>query len=163
MQPVAVNEVNAPALADERGIIRETVINPEARDYTDLIRVTIHSGEETVRVVGTAIGSHHRPHLLEAWGQRFQVQLEQNVTLFRYRDVPGIIGKVGTIFGNHGINIGSSIVGHGRDAEDVPGPGGTSADGMATMVLTTDQRVPAAVLDEIVSFEGFVAGRTVEL
>ncbi len=163
VQPVAVNEVNAPALADERGIIRETVINPEARDYTDLIRVTIHSGEETVRVVGTAIGSHHRPHLLEAWGQRFQVQLEQNVTLFRYRDVPGIIGKVGTIFGNHGINIGSSIVGHGRDAEDVPGPGGTSADGMATMVLTTDQRVPAAVLDEIVSFEGFVAGRTVEL
>jgi D-3-phosphoglycerate dehydrogenase len=163
VQPVAVNEVNAPALADERGITLETVLNPEARDYTDLIRVTIHSGEETVRVVGTAIGSHHRPHLLEAWGQRFQVQLERHLTLFRYRDVPGIIGQVGTIFGNHDINIGASIVGHGRDTEDVPGPGGTSADGMATMVLTTDQCVPAAVVDEIVSREGFVAGRTVEL
>ncbi len=163
VQPVAVNEVNAPALADERGVALETVVVPEARDYTDLIRVTIFSGEEAVRVVGTAIGSHHRPHLLEAWGQRFQVQLEAHVTLFRYRDVPGIIGQVGTIFGNHQINIGSSIVGHGRDAEDVPGPGGTSADGMATMVLTTDQCVSDAVIEEILGIDGFVAGRTVEL
>jgi D-3-phosphoglycerate dehydrogenase len=163
VQPVQVNEVNAPALADERGITLETVVVPEARDYTDLIRVTVFSGEEAVRVAGTAIGSHHRPHLLEAWGQRFQVQLERCVTLFRYRDVPGIIGKVGTVFGNHQINIGSSIVGHGPDSHEVPGPGGTSADGMATMVLTTDVCVPEAVVEEILGIDGFVAGRTVEL
>ena len=45
------------------------------------------------------IGNLHRPHLLEAWGQRFQVQLEDNVTLFRYNDVPGMLGRVGTLFG----------------------------------------------------------------
>jgi D-3-phosphoglycerate dehydrogenase len=163
VQPVVVNEVNAPALADERGITLETQESAEARDYTDLIRVTIYSGGESVRVVGTAIGQRNRPHLLEAWGQRFQVQLEPNLSLFRYHDVPGIIGAVGTIFGSHGINIGSSIVGHGRDAEEIPGPGGTAADGMATMVLTTDQPVPPAVLDEILAIDGFIAGRTVEL
>jgi D-3-phosphoglycerate dehydrogenase len=163
VQPVAVNEVNAPSLADERGITLEVVKMPEARDYTDLIRVRIFAGEECVRVVGTAIGSHHRPHLLEAWGQRFQVQLEQHLTLFRYKDVPGIIGKVGTIFGGHGINIGSSIVGHGRDSDAQPVPEQGPADGLATMVLTTDDPVPEAVIDEILAIDGFVAGRTVEL
>ena len=70
-----------------------------ARDYTDLVRVTVTSGEHSVRVVGTLIGRRNRPHLLEAWGQRFDVQLEDHITLFRYRDVPGMIGRVGTIFG----------------------------------------------------------------
>ena len=163
VQPVAVNEVNAPALADERGIRLETLANPEARDYTDLIRVMVRSDEQTVRVVGTVIGSHHRPHLLEAWGQRFQVQLEDHVTLFRYKDVPGIIGQVGTIFGNHDINIGSSIVGHGHDVDDLAALDARADDGLATMVLTTDQPVPAAVIDEILAIDGFVAGRTVEL
>jgi D-3-phosphoglycerate dehydrogenase len=163
VEPVSVNEVNAPSLADERGITVETQVTAEARDYTDLIRVTVYSGEQAVRVVGTAIGSRHRPHLLEAWGQRFQVQLEQYVTLFRYRDVPGIIGKVGTIFGHHGINIGSSIVGHGHESEHLAGPGGTAAEGLATMVLTTDDPVPDTVITEILAIDGFVAGRTVEL
>ncbi|MBO0767165.1 MAG: phosphoglycerate dehydrogenase [Solirubrobacterales bacterium] len=155
---VDVNEVNAPSLAEERGIKVETEASDQARDYTDLIRVTVTSGEQSVRVVGTVIGQRHRPHLLEAWGQRFQVQLEEHVSLFRYHDVPGIIGKVGTIFGSHGINIGSSIVGHGRDLEE-----GADKNGLATMVVTTEEPVPAAVVDEILAIEGFVAGRTVEI
>ncbi len=40
-------------------------------------------------MVGTLIGRRNRPHLLEVWGQRFAIQLEQHITLFRYRDVPG--------------------------------------------------------------------------
>ena len=91
-----VNEVNAPALAEQRGIALEEVKQSAARDYTDLIRVTISSGEEQVSVAGTVIGNRNRPHLLEAWGQRFQVQLEDHVTMFRYRDVPGMLGRVGT-------------------------------------------------------------------
>ncbi len=78
--------------------------------------MTVSSGDERVRVVGTLIGRRNRPHLLEAWGQRFDVQLEQHITLFRYRDVPGMIGRVGTIFGEHGINIVSAAV--GRQPED---------------------------------------------
>jgi len=63
-----------------------------------MIRVSVTSAGETVSVVGTVIGNVHRPHLLEAWGQRFQVQLEDTVTLFRYKDVPGMLGRVGTAF-----------------------------------------------------------------
>jgi D-3-phosphoglycerate dehydrogenase / 2-oxoglutarate reductase len=152
-----VNEVNAPAMAVERGIEIAETKRTGARDYTDLIRVTVRSGDESVRVVGTLIGRRNRPHLLEAWGQRFDVQLEENVTLFRYRDVPGMIGRVGTIFGAHGLNIVSAAVGRQPDDSD----GGE--DRLAAMVITTDAPVPSDVLGEVVGGEGFVAGRTVIL
>jgi D-3-phosphoglycerate dehydrogenase len=152
-----VNEVNAPAMADERGITVSESKSTSIRDYTDLIRVTIHCGESTVRVAGTTIGRHHRPHLLEAWGQRFDVQLENNITLFRYSDVPGMIGRVGTVFGGHGVNIVSAAVGRQPD-EDA---GGDAR--LAAMAITTDVAVPRELLDEIVAGDGFVAGRTVSL
>jgi D-3-phosphoglycerate dehydrogenase / 2-oxoglutarate reductase len=154
-----VNEVNAPAMAEERGIELEETKRTGARDYADLIRVTVTSGRERVRVVGTLIGRRNRPHLLEAWDQRFDVQLEEHVTLFRYRDVPGMIGRVGTILGGHGINIVSAAV--GRQADDDNGE--DDADRLAAMVITTDSPVPQAVLDEVAAGEGFVAGRTVTL
>jgi D-3-phosphoglycerate dehydrogenase len=81
------------------------------------------------------------------------------VTLLRYRDVPGMIGRVGTIFGEHGINIVSAAVGR-QSGDDNGGDG--EAD-LAAMVITTDSPVPADVLDEVVRGEGFVAGRTVTL
>ncbi len=151
------NEVNAPAMAEERGIELEESKSTHARDYTDLVRVSVTSGDETILVVGTLIGRRNRPHLLQAWGQRFDVQLEEHITLFRYRDVPGMIGRVGTVFGQHGVNIVSAAV--GRQPDD-RGPG----DGrLAAMAITTDTAVPASVIEEIVAGEGFVAGRTVSL
>jgi D-3-phosphoglycerate dehydrogenase / 2-oxoglutarate reductase len=150
-----INEVNAPAIAEERGIALVEIKQSEARDYTDLVRVTLTSGTEQVSVVGTVIGNRNRPHLLEAWGQRFQVQLDDHITLFRYKDVPGMLGRVGSVFGEHGVNIVSSIVGRQPDGHD--------GDALAAMVITTDVPVPAALVDEIASSEGFVSGRTVSL
>jgi D-3-phosphoglycerate dehydrogenase len=152
-----VNEVNAPAMAEERGIEVVESKRTTARDYTDLVRVSVVSGEDSVRVVGTLIGRRDRPHLLEAWGQRFDVQLEPNITLFRYRDVPGMIGRVGTVFGEHGVNIVSAAV--GRQPDDR-----AAGDGrLAAMAITTDGPVPREVIDEIVAGDGFEAGRTVTL
>jgi D-3-phosphoglycerate dehydrogenase len=161
-----VNEVNAPAMADERGIELAEVKRSSARDYTDLVRVAVTSGDETVRVVGTLIGRRNRPHLLAAWGQRFDIQLEGHVTLLRYRDIPGMVGRVGTIFGGHGINIVSAAVGRQPDGDDGGGRAPAAQGGanrLAAMVITTDAAVPRAVLDEVVAGDGFVAGRTVSL
>jgi len=152
-----VNEVNAPTIAEERGIEISETSRSAARDYTDLVRVTVTSGRERVRVVGTLHGRRNRPHLLEAWGGRFDLQLDEHVTLFRYRDVPGMIGRVGTIFGNHGINIVSAAVGRQPDELEHEEPR------LAAMVITTDFPVPDEVLDEVESGEGFEAARTVTL
>ncbi len=148
-----VNLVNAPSLAAERGIdVRETR-QPSARDFTDLVRVTVRSGDGAVRVVGTLVGHRYRPHLLEAWGARFNLQLEDHIALFRNSDVPGMIGQVGTLLGERGVNIAQMVVGR---------PEGHS-DASAVMVLTTDAAISRDVLDEVVALDGFVDGRAVSL
>jgi D-3-phosphoglycerate dehydrogenase len=146
-----VNAVNAPHIAGERGIEFVESKRTVARDFTDLVRVTVGGR----RVVGTVLGGRHRAHLLEAWGQRFNVQLEDHLALFRYRDVPGMIGRVGTAFGAHGINIGSAAVGHHPDDEP--------EDDCAVMVVTTDEPVPQAVLDELLASEDFAEAKAVSL
>ena len=151
-----VNDVNAPALAAERGIVITASSTERARDFTDLIRVTVVSGEHRSRVVGTVFGHRHRPHLLEAWGSRFNVQLEHELVVFRYRDQPGMIGVVGTALGEAGVNIISAAVGRQPDGDD-------ESRGEAVMVITLDAPVPAEVLDRIVGCDGFVAGRHVSL
>ncbi len=150
-----LNEVNAPALAEQRGISTEDVKEQQVRDYTDMIRVTVTSGSHSASVAGTVLGTLHRPHLLEAWGQRFQVQLEDHVTMFRYHDRPGMLGRVGTLLGANNVNIVSSIV--GRESE------GADHEAFAAMVVTTDMAVPAALVKEIATSDGFVTGVTVTL
>ena len=152
----SINAVNALAIAAERGIEVVQSRSPSARDYTDLVRVAVWCGGERQNgVVGTTIGRLHRPHLLAAWGQRFNLQLEEYLTLFRYHDVPGVIGRVGTMLGEQGVNIGSAAVGH------TP----ANAEGVtpAVMIVTTDAPVAQTLLDEIIATEYFIAGRTVAL
>jgi len=153
-----VNAVNAPGLAEERGIDVAETKRTTARDFTDLVRVTIVSGETRMRVVGTTLGRRNRPHLLEAWGQRFNLQLEDDIALFRYRDMPGMIGRVGSAFGEHGLNIVSAAVGRQPGDEDGDGDGAN-----AVMAITSDAPVPQSVVDAIVAGDGFVAGRAVTL
>jgi D-3-phosphoglycerate dehydrogenase len=151
-----VNAVNAPAIAEERGIELSETKRTQARDFTDLVRVTVVAGEHRLRVAGTTLGRTHRPHLVEAWDQRFNVQMEDDhIVLFRYSDRPGMMGRAGMCFGANGVNINSAAVGH------VPEEGGNG--GVAVMVLTTDRPVPRAVLDEILSTDGFLEGRSITL
>jgi D-3-phosphoglycerate dehydrogenase len=155
-----VNLVNAPSLAEERGIAISERSEVNARDFTDLIRVTVVSGGERARVVGTTLGRLHRPHLLEAWGQRFNLQFDDPyLALFRYRDVPGMVGRVGSALGAHGINISAAAVGRQAPGEAEDGRPGE----LAVMAVTTDAAVPDAVVDEIAGGEGFVAGRALSL
>jgi D-3-phosphoglycerate dehydrogenase len=147
-----VNDVNAPTLAEERGIQVSETSRPHARDFTDLVRVTVISGGAGTRVVGTVLGRLNRPHLLEAWGSRFNVQLEDHLAVFRYRDQPGMLGTVGTVLGEAGVNIVSAAVGRRPDDGDE-----------ATMIVTADARVPQDVIAQIVERDGFLDGRTVSL
>jgi D-3-phosphoglycerate dehydrogenase len=152
-----VNDVNAPAIADERGIAVAETNRPNARDFTDLVRVVVTSGDASTRVVGTTLGRKHRPHLLEAWGSRFNVQLEPHLAVFRYRDQPGMLGRVGTALGEAGVNVVSAAVGlRPDDGED-------SATGEAVMFVTADSAIPQAVVDALVATDGFIEGRTASL
>jgi len=152
-----VNLVNAPTIAQQRGIIFEEKAVSEAEDFNELIRVTVVAGGERVAVAGTGIGPSQVPHLVEVQGRRLTIELEQHVTVFRYEDLPGMIGQVGTIFGAHGINIRSAAVGHTPDGSD------GDERRLAAMVVTTDAAVADEIVAEIVAVEGFVDGWSVDL
>jgi len=146
-----VNLVNAPSMAEDRGIEVSETSDSVSPDFTELITVRIESGGETIEVAGTGVGPRNDPYLVGVWGQSFYLPLAEHLAIFRYSDKPGMIGLVGSAFGEHGANIVSAAVG----AED-------SAP-QAVMALTTDAPVPASVVEEISNRDDFYAGRAIDL
>jgi D-3-phosphoglycerate dehydrogenase len=142
-----VNLVNAPAMAEERGIDLRELSEAASEDFTELIKVRI--GE--VEVAGTGVGPRNVPYLVGVWGQSFYMPFADHLAIFRYADRPGMIGRVGTAFGEHGVNIVSAAVGAEASGEE------------AVMALTTDAPVPNGVVEEIAAGDGFFAGRAVDL
>jgi D-3-phosphoglycerate dehydrogenase len=154
-----VNLVNAPTMAQQRGIVVEERAVSEAQDFHELIRVTVVAGDQRVAVAGTGIGPNRVPHLVEVQNRRLTIELEPYLVVFRYEDLPGMVGRVGTVFGAHGINISSAAVGHTHDGDQAQ----ASTQGLAAMVVTTDAPVPDSVVQEIVASDGFFNGWAIDL
>jgi D-3-phosphoglycerate dehydrogenase len=145
-----VNYVNAPLIAAERGIEVREERSRSARDYTNLVRVELRSGGSRVRVAGTTIGSDHRPWLVNVLGFEIELELAPLFVLCLYDDVPGVIGRVGTLFGEAGVNIAGMTVSRSRRGEK------------ALMALTVDS-APSPELVERLRGEGFDDARVLEL
>jgi D-3-phosphoglycerate dehydrogenase / 2-oxoglutarate reductase len=145
-----VNYVNAPLIAAERGIEVREERSSSARDYTNLVRVEIRSGRERVRVAGTTIGREHRQWLVHLLGFDLELELAPLCVLCLYDDVPGVIGRVGTLFGEAGVNIANMTVSR------------TRRGGKALMVLTVDSAPPPELVERIRA-EGFDDARVLEL
>ncbi len=146
-----VNLVNAPALAEERGIGLAESSAKASEDFTDLVTVRVSSGGEEVEVAGTAVGPQHLPYLVGVWGESFYLPFAEHLVILRYSDRPGMIGTVGTAFGEQGVNIVSAAVGAAPDGE------------RAVMALTTDAPVREDTIAKILELDGFDVGRAVDL
>lgn len=143
-----VNLVNAPALADERGIkVQETTLS-SAEDFTELVKVSVHSNGDQIVVGGTGLGPKNLPRLVLVYGQDFNLDFADHIAFFRYEDKPGMLGKVGTIFGNSGVNIDNAVI-------------GSSEGGPAVLAVTSRDEPPAALIAEILELDGFQDGHVV--
>lgn len=145
-----VNYVNAPLIAAERGIEVLEQKRRSSRDFTSLLRVTVHAEAVEVPVAGTTIGGEHRRWLVSALGFELEMELSPLMVFFRYDDVPGVIGRVGTLFGDAGVNIANMAVSR------------TRRGGKALMALSLDSPPP----DELVSHfreQGFDDARFIAL
>ena len=133
-----VNYVNAPLLAAERGIAVSEERLRGSRDYMNIVevRVTPEGGEE-VEVSGTTIGPEPRLFLASAYGFGIDIELAPDMVFFRYDDVPGVIGRVGTLFGANGANIANMAVSRTRDGQQ------------ALMALSVDEPPSKALIDEM--------------
>jgi D-3-phosphoglycerate dehydrogenase len=141
-----VNYVNAPLVAAERGIEVAEERKRSSRDFTNLIRV----GVDDIRVAGTTIGREHRQWLVSALGFELEMELAPLLVVFRYDDVPGVIGRVGTTFGEAQVNIANMTVSR------------TRRGGKALMVLSIDTPAPAELVERLQG-EGFDDARFISL
>jgi D-3-phosphoglycerate dehydrogenase / 2-oxoglutarate reductase len=145
-----VNYVNAPLLAEERGIEVVERRRRSSRDFTNLVRVGVTTEGGELRVAGTTIGRDHRMWLVSALGFELEMELAPLLVFFRYDDVPGVIGRVGTLFGEAGVNIANMAVSR------------TRRGGKALMALSVDNEAPLELVDRVHA-EGFDDARFITL
>jgi D-3-phosphoglycerate dehydrogenase / 2-oxoglutarate reductase len=145
-----VNYVNAPLLAQERGIEVVEQRRRSSRDFTNLVRVGVSADSDELLVAGTTIGREHRLWLVSALGFELELELAPLLVFFRYDDVPGVIGRVGTLFGEAGVNIANMAVSR------------TRRGGKALMVLSIDSEAPPELVERVRS-EGFDDARFISL
>jgi D-3-phosphoglycerate dehydrogenase / 2-oxoglutarate reductase len=145
-----VNYVNAPVIAAERGIEVAEERRRASRDFTNLVRVEIRSNGDQIRVAGTIIGNENRHWLVNALGFELEMELAPLMVFFHYDDVPGVIGLVGTVFGEAGVNIANMAVSRSRRG------------GKALMALSLDGEPPPKLV-EAVRGQGFDDARLIRL
>lgn len=147
-----VTFVNAPNLAMERGLEVLLTATPDSPDYRNLITLkgSLANGD-MVSVSGTLLTPRMIPHIVELDGFDVDVTPDRPMTFVRYKDRPGIVGSVGGILGDHGINIAGMQISR------------TSKGGETIMSLSTDSEISPATIAQIKAAIGAHSVRTVSL
>jgi D-3-phosphoglycerate dehydrogenase / 2-oxoglutarate reductase len=149
-----VNRINAAAIAQERGI-RVHEEKEESHRGGAATALTIHLHTAAGRSHATATVIHgEQPRLLEFDGIDIEAPLEGNLLVCRNLDVPGVIGKIGTILGEQGVNIANFALGRERGGEKPV---------KALAVVQVDAPVSSAVLDALMTIEALLETRLVQL
>jgi D-3-phosphoglycerate dehydrogenase len=131
-----VNIVNAELIARERGIeIIEQIVSKKG-DFSTLIQTDVTTDKKCYTASGTLFGNQFL-RLVQLGPYHLDAYMDGIMLLFTHRDVPGLIGFIGTIFGKHNVNIAQMTVGRQQ-------PGGE-----AIAVLNLDHQPPEAALDEV--------------
>jgi D-3-phosphoglycerate dehydrogenase / 2-oxoglutarate reductase len=110
------NLVNAVSAAEERGI--RITERKNASEAGNTLRMTFKSGQQENTVSGS-VQTGGQPRLMEIDGIHVEAPLEGNVIYLRNLDVPGVIGRVGTVLGQHNVNIANFSLGRGPESKAV--------------------------------------------
>jgi D-3-phosphoglycerate dehydrogenase len=146
-----VTFVNAPQIAEQRGLaIRETT-SSSARDFVNLVTLRGRIGDRPVHVAGTLTGQQEEPRIVGIDDHVVDIPPARHMLVVRNADKPGMIGRVTTMLGDAGINIDDMRVGRSPTGE------------AAMMALTTAVPVPGEVADAVRSQPGVVDAKAIEL
>jgi D-3-phosphoglycerate dehydrogenase / 2-oxoglutarate reductase len=156
-----VNMVNAPQAATARGLTVEETTRPKKLDgqhserergFPNTLEVSVTAGGKDLTVEGT-VGQDGSPRILLIDGIELETPLEGTLLLTRNRDVPGVIGQVGTTLGNLGVNIATFALGR---REPVHG-----AEAVALVRL--DGTVNESILEKILAIPSITEAKLVRL
>lgn len=145
-----VTYVNAPLLAKERGIKITESKSSEQSEYVNLVRVSTRQNEENISVAGTII-SPNSERFVGVNDYAVDFAPEKHMAYFKYADVPGVIGHVGTVLGEEGINIGSMQVGR------------ETIGGQAAMLITVDTQLGDELIEKIKKVANISEARAIDL
>lgn len=149
-----VNRINAAAVAGERGIrVHEQKQESVNGGRANMLTIELRSHGDVSRASATVLHGE-QPRLLAFDGIDIEAPLEANLLVCRNIDVPGVIGKIGTTLGEHGVNIANFALGRERAG---------SKPVKALAVVQVDAPVPAAVLEALTAIEAILEAKPVEL
>jgi D-3-phosphoglycerate dehydrogenase / 2-oxoglutarate reductase len=133
-----VTFVNAPTLAEELGVTVELAVAAESPNHRSLVTVRAgHADGSSVTVSGALTGTDQVEKLVAVNGRHFDIRAEGPLLLMEYPDRPGVMGTVGTLLGDAGVNIEAAQISQTTDGSD------------AIMLLRTDQRVSDTLMDPL--------------
>nr|WP_254456330.1 phosphoglycerate dehydrogenase [Paeniglutamicibacter quisquiliarum] len=147
-----VSYVNAPVLAEQRGVATRLVTTPDSPEYRNLLTVKGASTEGTqLSVAGTLTGPKQIEKLVGINGYEIEIPITDHMIVLRYADRPGVIGTLGNVLGEQGVNIGGMQVARKEER------------GEAVAVLAIDSALPAGVLDIVRAAIGATVAREINL
>jgi len=133
-----VTFVNAPAIAEERGVAADISTATESPNHRSVVDVrAVASDGSVVNVAGALSGPQQVEKIVQINGRNFDLRAQGINLVINYADQPGALGKIGTLLGTAGVNIQAAQL-----SEDAEGPA-------ATILLRLDRDVPADVRSEI--------------
>ena len=147
-----VNLVNAAQEAAKRGLVVEEITRRRERGYVNTIEVSATSNGRELSIEGT-VGQDSAPRVLVIDGIELEAPLEGTILITRNRDVPGVIGKIGTALGNLGVNIATFSLGRSKPEQ--------GADAIALVRL--DGKVDDGIIAKIREIPSITDARLVRL
>jgi D-3-phosphoglycerate dehydrogenase len=145
-----INLINAGNFAKARGIEVVEVRSARRAKYTNSLGVALRKDGETVSVLGM-IGLNNALRVLGVNNIDIDAPLTGFLLLFRNEDVPGVIGRVGTLLGKHAINIANFALGRVQNSDEAIG------------IVNVDQKVPSDVLGELRAITAIRQARVIEI
>jgi D-3-phosphoglycerate dehydrogenase len=146
-----VSYVNAPMIAKERGLEVSERRSVESQDYVNLVLLRAETEAGEVAVGGTVVGKRDAERLVRVYDFDLDMAPAEHMAFFLYEDRAGVIGTVGTVLGEAGVNIGSMEVGR------------KEVGGLALMGLTVDSPIPDDVIEQLVQSVGMKSARSIAL
>ena len=154
------NLVNAASAAEERGIrVTERKQKRDGGAAANILRMSFKAGQQENTVAG-CVQPDGQPRLLEIDGIHVEAPLEGNVVYLRNLDVPGVIGRVGTVLGQHSVNIANFSLGRVQGA---PGAGAAAlgSESKAVAVVQVDGDIPEKALDALRGIETVLLAKAI--
>ncbi|HSP34259.1 MAG TPA: phosphoglycerate dehydrogenase [Thermoanaerobaculia bacterium] len=146
----SVNFVNAESVAESRGIAISSTTHPVPHDYTNLVTFRAGGGQQEICVSGTVF-SEKNPRIVSVNNFRVEFKPEGHLIYIINKDVPGVVGKVGTLLGDREINIAEYNLAR------------TATGGKAMAIITVDSPLDAETLNFLRSYREMEEVRQVKL